>query len=286
MIRKYRCFSIFVFGFLLLGVPLSLSAQNILEEITVTAQKREQGLQDVGIAITAFTGDQMRALGVRESFDIAAFSPGVHISGNIAGQNTQFTIRGVTQNDFNDIIEAPTAVYLDEGYIAIAQAQSFALFDIDRVEILKGPQGTLYGRNATGGLVHYVSNKPSLDEVEGYVDVTYGIFDTSANADQTRLEGAFGGPLSETLAVRLAFMYNKQDGYLDNLYPLDAVGGPPGPGAGADMGTDDTIGFRGSLLFEPNEKLSVSLSVNVVNSDLATGPYQSKPTIGVYNDDG
>jgi iron complex outermembrane receptor protein len=286
MNRQYRRFSLFVFSFLLFGVPMLAAAQNILEEVTVTAQKREQGLQDVGIAITAFTGAQLRALGVEESYDIAAFSPGVHISGNIAGQNTQFTIRGVTQNDFNDIIEAPTAVYLDEGYIAIAQAQSFALFDIERVEILKGPQGTLYGRNATGGLVHYVSNKPSLEEPEGYVDVTYGIFDTSSDADQWRIEGAVGGPLSDTVAARVAFLYNTHDGYLDNIYPLAAVGAPPGPGAGADMGTDDTIGFRGSLLFEPNDELSVSLSVNVVNSDLATGPYQSKPTIGVYNSDG
>ena len=86
--------------------------------------------------------------------------PGVHTSGALAGQNTQFTIRGVTQTDFNDIVEAPNAVYLDEGYIAVAQAQTFALFDIERVEILKGPQGTLFGRNATGGLVQYVSRKP------------------------------------------------------------------------------------------------------------------------------
>jgi iron complex outermembrane receptor protein len=110
-------------------------AQSVLEEVVVVAQKREQNLQDVPIAITAFTGAQMDALGVSESFDIASFSPGVHISGNLAGQNTQFSIRGVTQNDFNDIIEAPNAVYLDEGYIAVAQAQTFAVFDIDRVEI-------------------------------------------------------------------------------------------------------------------------------------------------------
>ena len=95
-------------------LPTSSFAQGVLEEVVVTAQKREQGLQDVGIAITAFTGEQMKALGIEESFDIAAFSPGVHISGNLAGQNTQFSIRGVTQNDFNDVIEAPTAVYLDE----------------------------------------------------------------------------------------------------------------------------------------------------------------------------
>ena len=99
------------------GATLSspLVAQNILEEVVVVAQKREQNLQEVPIAINAFTGQQMNALGVSESFDIAAFSPGVHISGNLAGQNTQFSIRGVTQNDFNDIIEAPNAVYLDEG---------------------------------------------------------------------------------------------------------------------------------------------------------------------------
>ena len=264
-------------------LPTSSFAQGVLEEVVVTAQKREQGLQDVGIAITAFTGEQMKALGIEESFDIAAFSPGVHISGNLAGQNTQFSIRGVTQNDFNDIIEAPTAAYLDEGYFAIAQAQTFAVFDIDRAEILKGPQGTLYGRNATGGLVNYISNKPSFDGTEGYLDLTYGLFDTSADADQWRVEGAVGGPLSDTVAGRAAFLYNQHDGYLDNLYPLDAVGAPPGIGAGADLGDDDTFAFRGALLFEPNEDLSVSVSANVAGTDVATGPYQSKPTTGVYN---
>ena len=112
-----------------------MAAQSLLEEVVVTAQKRDQGLQDVGIAVSAFTGDQLRAFDATDSFDIAAYTPGVHISGNLAGQNTQFTIRGVTQNDFNDIIESPNAVYLDEGYIAIAQAQTFALLDLERVEI-------------------------------------------------------------------------------------------------------------------------------------------------------
>ena len=147
-----------------LAVAAPAISQSVLEEIVVVAQKREQNLQDVPIAISAFTGEQMDALGVSESFDIATFAPGVHISGNIAGQNTQFSIRGVTQNDFNDIIEAPNAVYLDDGYIAVAQAQTFAVFDVDRVEILKGPQGTLFVRNATGGLVHFISNSPSFEE--------------------------------------------------------------------------------------------------------------------------
>ena len=186
-------------------------SQSVLEEIVVVAQKREQNLQDVPIAISAFTGAQMDALGVSESFDIATFAPGVHISGNLAGQNTQCSIRGVTQNDFNDIIEAPNAVYLDEGYIAVAQAQTFAAFDIDRVEILKGPQGTLFGRNATGGLVHFISNSPSFDETSGYLDVEVGQFDTANNANRYVVEGAVGGPLSDTVAARAAFRYSKQD---------------------------------------------------------------------------
>jgi len=270
-----------------LAVAATTGHAAVLEEVVVTAQKRAQSLQDVGIAITAFTGDQLEALNIAESYDVAAFTPGVHISGNLAGQNTQFTIRGSTQNDFNDIVEAPNAVYLDEGYFAIAQAQTFSLFDIDRVEILKGPQGTLFGRNATGGMVHYHSRQPSFDAYEGYVDVTYGRFDSSADADQVRVRAAAGGPLSETLAGRGAVMYNQHDGYLENEFPALGTnaftGAAPAPDAGADLGDDDTFAGRGILLFEPTETVSVTATFNYARSEVATGPYQSKPTIGVYN---
>lgn len=268
----------------------SASHAQVLQEIVVTAQKRNQDIQDVGIAISAFTGAQMKALGVEQSFDIASFTPGVHISGNLAGQNTQFTIRGVTQNDFNDIVEAPNAVYLDEGYFAIAQAQTFAVYDIERVEILKGPQGTLFGRNATGGLVQYVSNKPNFDETEGYLDVTFGLFDSNADATSLRVEGAIGGPISDRVAGRVAFMANNHDGYLNNLYPEGAppgLGGlPPGPGAGADLGDDDTIAVRAIFDFQINDSALFRLSANHASSEIATGPYQSKSTIAVVDANG
>ena len=276
---------------LISALVVPVQGASLLEEIVVTAQKREQNLQDVGIAINAFTGKQLQALGVEQSIDIATFTPGVHISGNLAGQNTQFSIRGVTQNDFNDIIEAPNATYLDEGYLAIAQAQTFAVFDIERVEILKGPQGTLFGRNATGGLVHYISQKPNTEVVEGYLDVSVGQFSGPADANQFTVEAAIGGPLSDTVAGRLAFRYNQQDGYLNNIYPFQApaAGGlgsvSPGAGAGADLGDDDTFAGRGILLFHPNEDLNITISANVANSDVATGPYQSKSTIAVFNSD-
>jgi len=273
------------------AVISSSSLAAVLEEITVTAQKREQNLQDVGIAVSAFSGEQMSALGISQSHDIATFTPGVHISGNLAGQNTQFTIRGVTQNDFNDIVEAPNAVYLDEGYLAIAQAQTFAVFDVERVEILKGPQGTLFGRNATGGLIHYISRKPNLDEVEGYIDMSYGQFDTKANADKWTVEAAVGGPLSDTVAGRIAFKSNIQDGYLKNLYPagVDANqpgAGSPGAGAGADLGSDDTQSARASLLIEANDTTTITMSANYSSSEVGTGPYQSKSTIAVVDANG
>lgn len=270
------------------AVVQTVGAQSALEEIVVTAQKREQNLQDVPIAITAFSGAQMNALGVVESFDIATYSPGVHISGNLAGQNTQFSIRGVTQNDFNDIIEAPNAVYLDEGYIAIAQGQTFAVFDIERVEILKGPQGTLFGRNATGGLVHYISNKPDFEDFGGYIDVTAGQFDVENDANRYTVEGAFTGPITDAIAGRLAFRYNEQDAYLENRYPEGIPSefsadylfgsGSPGAGAGADLGDDETTAVRGTLGFRPSDNLEIMFAGAWAKTEVATGPYQSKPT--------
>lgn len=255
-------------------------------EIIVTAQKRQENVQDVGIAITAYSGEQLRALGIEKSADIASYSPGVHISGSHAGQNTQFTIRGVNQNDFNDIGEAPNAVYFDEGYIAIAQGQSFAVFDIDRVEVLKGPQGTLFGRNATGGLVHYISHLPSLTKWEGYLDARYGIMDSPSNPGIFTLQGAAGGPLSDKIGVRVAGRWNKQEPYLKNLYPQGAVGGSPGAGAGADLGDDDTLSGRFTLLAEPTDTTQFIFSANGSRARVSTGPYQQKPTIAQFDANG
>lgn len=277
---------------LALGATPVFAADTILEEVVVSAQKREQNIQDVGIAIQAFTGDQLDALGVSTSSDIAAFTPGVHISGALAGQNSQFTIRGVTQSDFNDIVEAPNAVYLDEGYIPIANAQTFGLFDIERVEVLKGPQGTLFGRNATGGLVHYVSRKPNFETVEGFVDLSFGTFDSPTDAWSQKIEAAVGGPFSDKVAGRFAVLYRDSDSYLKNDYPLSAAPGiglgtqSPGAGAGADMGSDKTYALRGTLDVKASDNVLLRLSVNHAKSELSTGPYQQISTIGVLDASG
>lgn len=191
---------------LLPGMPVSAG---VLEEVTVTAQKREQNLQDVGIAVNAFTGEQMRALGFSNSVEIMAMTPGVHVGGNLAGQNLQYTIRGVSQNDFSDHTESPVAVYIDDTYIAMAQGQKFAMYDLERVESLKGPRGTLFGRNATGGLVHFVTKKPN-EETEQFVDLEYGSF------NKTRIEAAIGGALGDSVSGRLSLLWSQHDGWLDH----------------------------------------------------------------------
>ena len=173
----------------ILGSSPALS--QVLEEVVVTAQKREQNLQDVGVSVTAFTGDQLAKLGFTNSLDIIVQTPGLEVSGAGGGSINSFTIRGVTQNDFAASQEGPVAVYVDEAYISTNVVTGFSLFDLDRVEVLRGPQGTLFGRNATGGLLHYISVRPS-QEFEGFVDVQIG------ESGRQRLEGAVGGGLTDT----------------------------------------------------------------------------------------
>lgn len=285
----------------LVGITGPSSAQGLLEEVIVTAQKREESLQDVGIAISAFSGEQLDAFGFTNSTDITAFTPGVHMGGNNGGSTQTFTIRGATQNDFFDLAESPNAVYVDEAYQASSQSQMFASFDMERLEILKGPQGTLFGRNATGGLVHYVTKKPT-DETEGYVDVGYG------NYDQVRVEAAISGAVTDTLKVRVSGFHRSHDPMLKNIYTdadlpatpaylqnpaaFGATGPARGPlngslqGGQADLWDDDQFAVRGQMLFEPNDDVEFSLSVQYGERTPASGPYQAVATVAELDANG
>jgi len=282
----------------LLGAFVSADVlSSTLEEVVVTAQKREESIQDVGIAITAFSGKQLNAYNITKSTDIAAFTPGVSLTGVSGGQTQQFTMRGVTQSDFFDLAEGPNAVYIDEAYLAGAQSQLFAQYDMNRVEILKGPQGTLFGRNATGGLVHYITNKPT-EEFEAYGDISYGRFDT------VRFEGAVSGALSDTVKARVSAFYRNHNAIYDNVYdpaihspsangfnpdiittPLTA--GPPvtvplsGSSVGQDdLWTDDQFGVRGQLLVKLNDDVEIHLRADYAEQEPSSGPWQSKATVG------
>ena len=128
-------------------------------------------MQDVGIAVTAFSDKQIRELGFTDSTDIVAMTPGlIYTTPNAESSVINFFLRGVGLNDFADANENPVAVYVDDVYRPASGGLSFQLFDLQRVEVLRGPQGTLFGRNTTGGLVHFISKRPT-DELDGYIDL-------------------------------------------------------------------------------------------------------------------
>ena len=226
---------------------------SVVDEILVTAQRREENVQNVGIAITAFSADQMRQMGVSETVDIVAQTPGLSVARPGAGAINIFSVRGVTQADYGPNQEAPVALYVDEAYISQNTVTNFSLYDLERVEVLRGPQGTLFGRNATGGLVQYVTRKPSQD-FEASVEGQLG------SSGRQRLEGAVGGGLAGEVSGRLSGVFNQSDGLMENAI------GPDGQAA-------DDFSLRGQLLFEPSDALDILLKVQYSEDDSDRGNY-------------
>lgn len=218
-----------------------------LDSIVVTATKREQNVNDVGAAIDAFSEDQLRDLGVASSTDIAQQSVGVYFAEGPLSHLPLSNIRGVSQNDFTGYLEPPNAIYVDQAYISFQGATAFQLYDVDRVEVLKGPQGTLFGRNATGGLIQYLTKAPTR-ETEGYIRATGG------QLGKATVEGAVSGPISDTLSGRISAMYLHTSPYVENS-------------AGQDLMKFNDWSVRGQLLWEPNDALSDRLIVSYSDQD-------------------
>ena len=191
--------------------PAPAARSNQVEEITVTAQKRSQNVQDVPISVSALNGETLKDLGIKSSDEIAEFMSNLQIalpSGK--GNQPLISIRGVGLSDFNTNNAGPNGVYVDEVYMSSPTSQTFQTFDLDRVEVLKGPQGTLYGRNTTGGAINYISAQPT-DEPFASVHSSYGSFNT------WETDGVISGPITDQIKGRLAFEHNQSDGYMENL---------------------------------------------------------------------
>lgn len=252
------------FGFIictLWAVYQPVSAQIVVEEIVVTAQKREELAQDIGISITTFGKEQIRALGFDEASDVAEMTAGVLFDKASSSSYIVLpSIRGASQNDFQAHQETPNAVYVDEVYISSPATIGFTLFDMERVEILRGPQGTLFGRNATGGLFNYVTSKPT-DTFEGYVDVRYGRF------DEVKTEGAVSGPLGDNVQGRASVVYHRHDGWWENLAP-----------GGEDAFEKDSLYGRVQLALQPADNMDILLTVNAGKDfNHVEGLYEHRP---------
>lgn len=239
---------------ILLALPDSASAQDdsmlvVIDAIVVTAQKREENLQDIPFSVSAISGETIKSMGALGHEDIAVTVPGFAMT-SYSPTEPQFFIRGIGSTGTSAGEDSSVGVFVDGVYAGRSGAQNAQFFDVERIEVLRGPQGTLYGRNVAGGAINVISKKPG-PTAEGYVEGTVGRFDRSG------MQAAIGGPLSaRTLQGRLALNYDARDGYITN----------------ATTGNDDLREYenyaaRGHLLFDLNYNAQLLLSADYFAGD-------------------
>lgn len=253
----------------------STGANAGLTEIVVQARKVDENLQDVPVAITAFTGDDLTAQSVQKVQDLANFTPGLAIR---PGQSTPsaitITLRGQVQTDILATLDPSVGTYVDGVYWARATGLNGGFLDVRSVQILKGPQGTLFGRNTTGGALLINSNDPDLNDFSATLSATYGRFNEREGV------AVINVPIVEDrIALRLAGQISKRDGYTRNIVPATAVSaiapsntevrkGPfIGSANGQKFDNRDRMNFRGKLLVKPTDTLSLLFSGEYFDMD-------------------
>tara|TARA_R110002049_G_scaffold54869_20_gene152394 strand:- start:14 stop:2476 length:2463 start_codon:yes stop_codon:yes gene_type:complete len=233
----------------ILGNAPALAQQNTargLEEITVTAQRREQSLQDTPVSVTAFTPENLRELGINDPASMLDFTPNAMVSSGTGrgSEAAQFSIRGVNEARISPVLDPAVAIYIDDVYFGRPQVGFLQFLDTERVEVLRGPQGTLFGKNSTGGAIRYITVKPDLDSNNGYVEMSIGDY------DYIGVKGAYNVVLSDKTAVRISAANNERDGYIDRL--ADDV----------NLGNLDARAFQVQLRHQPSDKLTIDMRVD------------------------
>jgi iron complex outermembrane receptor protein len=240
-------------GLIIGAVDVPDARAAVLEEIVVTATKRDESIQDIPISMTAFSADAIQRLGFGQSYDIAAQVPNLQFMAE-SSQSTPFIfLRGIGNTSFFPNSINPVAIYVDQAYVGQNLAQGFHLFDLERVEVLRGPQGTLFGRNATGGLINYVTRKPDVEDgTNGRIAVTAGDF------GQFDVEAAGGTPLGDQAAARLAVSQRLGSGRFDNVTP--GVGDD-------DYGDIDSLSLRGQISWEATDSIDLLAKLHYGDDD-------------------
>ncbi|MEM6513190.1 MAG: TonB-dependent receptor [Pseudomonadota bacterium] len=222
------------------------SAYAQIEEITVTAEKREESLQDVSISVSAFDAEALELGGITDVSRLELLVPGMNYA--FAGNDAKFNVRGANStNTFGDN-SSIVGAFVDGVYKARASQQTRAFFDVRAVEFLRGPQGTLYGRNTFAGALNVYTNTPDTDAVSGNIQLSRQAY------DRFRGEGALNLPVNENFAVRFAGFFDKSDGYIENL-------------AGPDVGAQDDKGYRLSAMWTPSDRMEIIARYTDVSED-------------------
>ena len=233
------------------AIAAAAPAHAQVDEIIVTATKRAESLQDVSLSVSALGEEQLELAGIDDVSRLELIVPGVNFA--FAGNDAKFNVRGAnSSNTFGDNASIVGA-FVDGVYTNRASQQTRALYDVERVEFLRGPQGTLYGRNTFAGALNIITNRPELGESSAGIEATYQRFDRLTG------EAFVNVPLSETVALRVAGALDKGDGYITNL-------------AGPDIGAQDERSIRASLLWAPTDQLEVMARFqNAVEDGLEAG---------------
>ena len=218
-----------------------------LEEIVVTAQKRTESLQDVPIAVTVHDGSDIEADNVESLLGIGSQTPGLVFTAFSVGQ-PEISIRGVSTKEDGASANDSVVVSVDDVYIAARTAQVFDIFDLERVEVLRGPQGTLYGKNSIGGSINFVTKKPTADTSLRFRQSfgNYGIFDSA---------GLISGAISDNLFGKISFSRRKHDGFLTNILPTS-------PDYNKAQGERDNFAIRGQFVYLPSDDLEMVISID------------------------
>ena len=231
---------------------LSSFAQNsepMFEEIIVTAEKRSESLQDLSQAVTVLSGIDLDNRQISTFVDLSAIAPGVNIAKN-EGFKTVITIRGVGYETNQNAIATPSVSYhLDGIYVASPYSLQTDFLDLERIEVLRGPQGTLFGQNSTGGAINVITRAPTTDETYGSADLTMG------NYGLLKTRAVINKPLSESLAMRASFISNSRDGFTENLTN------------GQDLDDADSVSARVRLSYEPSDIFSANFMAQVFDED-------------------
>lgn len=220
------------------------------DDIVVTANKRTERLQDVPISVSAIGGSDLERTRVSDAADLQAHSPNLQANNSTGRDSPIFALRGVSMSDFSLNQNSPVASYFDEVYRGNFALLGVSLFDIERVEILRGPQGTLYGKNTTGGAINIVSRRPELSGTSGEFEVGAG------NFGRLEADGAINVPLGEKVAARFAFTAARADGFFENLTPRSS-----------DLSDTRKLAGRFSLLVEPSSGARFILRASASRSD-------------------
>ncbi len=229
-----------------------------LEEILVTAERKVSALQDTPISLAAFDSKKMEVEGINNLADIAAKVPNLTIQPFPTDSSTlRIYIRGVGLIDSQISQDPSIGVYIDGIYVARSVGTALDMADVERIEILRGPQGTLYGRNATGGAVNIVTRKPSVDAVEFNQKITVG------NRAQLSSLSSINLPINDKMAVKLAYLFKQIDGFVDN-------GGP-----GGDWGDKDSQGWRLDYRWQIGDRLTLDYTHDASSIDYHNYTYQA-----------